>query len=763
MKKSYFKKQIEAIVFLGVFLYVLACFGLFLSAQPAPEPQTHIEPSSNQQLFRNHQTRQKFFPSSNEKPAKQPPQKLKGSIEVFTKSKEDTEIDKTIEKTITEEETSLEQEKRKDGKMPDKAQFEPEKKRSGKVFTLNFQNTDIDLVLKFFSDLMGVSFLKSDTVRGNVTVISSVKMPVEDAMDILHSILEVKGFSMVKSGNLVKVIPKAETVQQDVETKVGFDTFRDDDQVIMQVIPIRYVSATEMQNYINPLISKGATIITNERINSLIITETASNINRILEIIDILDVMVYGDKMQIEIITLKYADEEELSEKLQLIFNAGKTAIIGKITIIPDKRLNSLIIVTLASNIDIIKELIERLDSEGMESGDNTRVFFLQNSEAKTMSSILKDLFNKKGDGAASSEVYGEVHIVTDERTNALIITTVPQNLAAIKRLIDMLDVRTAQVLIEVLIAEITLSKDTKMGLEWTAVETSSFSNSKLSATASQQWNLAGFISGGLNYSVVKNDAAFTALVQVLASDQKVNILSSPRILASNNQEAIIKIGEEVPVLKEIHYQEDEQGIRVPIPTYEYKSVTMDLIVTPRINTQKDVALSIKQSLKKIIGYVPELNNAPIIGTREAQTSVIVKDGQTIVIGGLMREDDSKTQTKIPFLGDIPVLGWLFKKQGISKEKTELMIFITPYVVTNSEEAEGLTKKQEAEIKLPYTPYRERANKSFKQGKIYYSEGKYEQAIAEWEKVINLAQEDKIAKKAEKYIIKARKKLGKTK
>ncbi|MBI5554399.1 MAG: tetratricopeptide repeat protein [Elusimicrobia bacterium] len=630
----------------------------------------------------------------------------------------------------------------------------PTEEKKSPLIALNFQNTEISLVLKFFNDVTGLTFILGDNVRGNVTVISNKRIPVDEAMDMLQSILEIKGLTMVRYGNIVKVVTQTEATQKSIEIRTTQSTQVGDDRVVTQIIPLKYIVANEVKNDLQPLISRNGNVVVDERTNSLILTDVGSNIKKIIKVLENIDVSIYGDEIRIEIISLQNSEENALAAKIKAILLTAKPRIVNYLEVIPDNRLHALIVITTQNNLAVVKDLALKLDRETAMANDNTKVFSLQNSKAADIAKILNDLL-KPG---ASSVIDGGFNVVIDDRTNSLIITTANQNYPRIQRIIEQLDVRTAQVLIKALLVEVSLTKENKLGIEWSYNQGWGKNNPEMSGTLQQSFGVGNFIGDGLKYSVLKSDNSLSALLQALATDQKVNILSTPHVLASNNQEATIKVGEEVPILKEVHFVRDEAGQTQTVKTYDYKNISIELKVTPRINTAKDVALEVSLSIKKILGTNAELN-APILADREAKTKVVVQDGQTVVIGGLIKDDDSFSDSKIPLLGDIPILGWLFKKQGMTKEKTELMVFITPYVVTSSAEAEEMTKEQESQISIKTTPYRLTAKEYYQEGLLAYKKKDYQGAIDKWEKAIEINPKDRLAVKAEKYIKKAKSRM----
>lgn len=642
--------------------------------------------------------------------------------------------------------------------VTDQPKAEAEKQQQ--LISLNFQNTEIGMVLKFFSEITGLTFILGDNVQGNVTVISTKRIPVDQAMEMLQSILEIKGFTMVKADNAVKVVTQAEAGQKNIEIRTTEKGFSGDDRVITQIIPLKFLQATDVRNDLQPLVSRNGNMLLDARTNSLILTDVASNIKKIMKVIDYMDVQVYNDRIKVEVIPLQYTEETAMAARIKTILSSTVPKMVTSLEIVPDNRMHSLIVITPQSNMAVVRELVAKLDKETPSASDNTRVFFMQNSKVSEISKILTDVMNK---GGSANIIEGGLNVVTDERTNALIITTASQNFAGIERIIKQLDVRTPQVLIKALIMEVSLNSEDKMGVEWTYTHDWGPTRSDISGTANQQFGLDNFIGDGIKYAVLKSDKSFSAMIAALSTDQRVNILSTPQVMASNNQLATISIGQEVPILKDVTFVKSDVSVSGEmVKTYEYKPVTIQLDVTPRINTERDVVLDVQLIIKKILGTNAELN-APILATRNAKTNVVVKDGQTVAIGGLMQDDDSVANSKVPLIGDIPILGWIFRKHDLVREKTELMVFITPYVVMDSDEADKLTKDQERLTSMKKTPNKLSAKQYYENGIRLYRQGEYEKAIEEFSLTISESPDPKLATKAQKYIQKANLRLEKAK
>ncbi len=471
--------------------------------------------------------------------------------------------------------------------------------------TLNFQNTDIDMVLKFVSEVTGRVFIKSDAVRGFVTVMAPGRVTQQQALDIFQKVLEVKGFTMVEgTDGMVKVLSRAEAVQSEMEVSVGNGAMSapSGDRMMSQVVPLRFLAAGELKGQLAPLVSRDGNLVSDDRTNSIVITDMASNIRRLL-------------------------------------------------------------------------------------------------------------------------------------------------------KLIESLDVRTPQVLIEALIMEVTLTDEFKLGVEWGHQLSFERDGHNFSGSLNQNFSLASIITEGFKYAVVRSDGKLNALLQALSTNKNVNILSTPHIMTLNNQPAMIRVGEEVPILTQTRNIQGGETIR----SFDYKSVAIELEVTPRVNQDREVFMKVHPVIKKILGVNAELN-APILANREALTSVIIRDGNTIVIGGLMRDDKASSESKVPILGDIPLLGYFFKRRTSTREKTELLVFITPRVVLNDTEARRVTIDKESESKSPRLPNLLEAKEHYRLGKAHYAAKRYEEAIQAWQQVMEISPNKRLREKAQSRIRKAEKK-----
>ena len=423
-------------------------------------------------------------------------------------------------------------------------------------------------------------------------------------------------------------------------------------------------------------------------------------------------------------------------EQQQELNRQGGEGVLGlpELTAVPDARTNSVIVTTTAQQMEAVRKLIEQLDRDIADFAEATRIFTLEHADAANVSAVLNELLSTEllerqaatrtsfggggfgggfgdgfgggfgggarstgalGSGAQTADaargLTGNVKIVADDETNALLITTFVRNFPAVEELVEQLDVLLPQVLIEAQIIEVTLDDDSVFGVEWMWEQGTTLNDKTYQQEGTTDFGLTDEIFG-LKYGIVSSK--LNAMLHALTKDTKVNILSTPRIMTKNNQEAIINVGQAVPFL--VSTQETATG--GILTSTDFRDVGVILTVTPRINRSGTVSLDVNQQINSLVEFT--LFDAPIISTREASAFVTIKDKQTMVIGGMIKDDKTETVHKIPVLGDIPLLGRLFRRTDTRLEKTELMVFITPHVVYTDVDADRVTAEQREKLHL---------------------------------------------------------------
>jgi general secretion pathway protein D len=520
------------------------------------------------------------------------------------------------------------------------------------LISVNFQNANIAQVIKVLGDITETVIIPHPDLAGKITIVSLERVEPQVVANILESALMTRGFTLVKSGEALKVVPLTDTKQTNVAVRVGTspDEVQDQDIVITQVMPLEYASAIKLKNTLEPLVGKYGNILANEVTNTLIVTDVSSNIKRLATIISQMERPVPA-KIQVKTFILNYGDATKIAKILNDLSKEGK-------------------------NVQLplpVKELPQ------------------------------EDI---------PLELFGEVEAFAEEETNSIVVASAPVNLPAIERLVKKLDVFPPQAMIEVVIMDITLTDDFNAGIELgdptdttssttEGVKLDLFGGSKHGTTRESTFHsalglVADAASRGFTYSILNSDETFSLLSFILSSQENSKVLSTPKILASNNKESTITVGQEIPIIQSSVYDATNQ---ITTEDYEYQDIGMKLQVTPRISQDGYVNLQVHAELKDLSAQTIGISELSIINTREADATVLIPDGHTAVLAGLIRDNNSVVEHKIPLLGDIPFLGNLFKQTEINITKTELVLFLTPHIVKSIDDLNNMASKSKEKMK----------------------------------------------------------------
>jgi len=583
------------------------------------------------------------------------------------------------------------------------------------LVSVNFEQVDIRTVLKTIGDITGINFVLDERVRGTVTVMSPTKIPLSQIYDFLQSILEVHGYAAVPADDLVKIVPKDEAVKRNLQVRIGSDPTQipKSDSLVTQIIPLTYADVSEVGQIIQPLLATGSQMAIYPRTNSIVITDTSSNIHHIAKIIRKID--VEGLKEHIIVIPLKHASAQTLSDQITQIMQKSRAVSpqsarargpapndIG-IKILPDTRTNSLIVVAGYQDIETVREFVEQLDVQRPTGTDNVHVVYLKNAQSKEVAeSLTAALTNLRIAGAV--EGTQPIQVTADEGTNSLIIAASAQDYEVISEIIDKLDIVREQVLVEMLIVEVSEDTLREIGIDWATLDNAVSSSIRFFG-ATNFGPRVDFASGdleGLAVGAWKADGSnvsIAAILHALERESGVNILSTPHITTSNHQKAKIIVGENVPFVTQSRITETDPSTPTNIKTYEYKDVGISLEITPHVSQNSLVRLELNSEFTKLYEDATSLStDTPITAKRQAQTVVSMKSGSTIVIGGLIRDDKVTVEQKVPFVGDFPLVGNLFKHKRDRFQKTNLLIFITPRVMKSQEDLDQVTQEKKSEM-----------------------------------------------------------------
>lgn len=588
--------------------------------------------------------------------------------------------------------------------------------QTNRLVSIDFNNVDLNVFIKFISELTGKNFVIDQRVKGKATIISPSKISVAEAYKVFESVLEVHGFTTIQAGKIIKIVPSPDARSKNIETRLREESGAAADKVVTQLIPLKYAAASEIKKLFAPLVSKSSIILDYSPTNTLIVTDVYSNIQRLTKILEAIDILKSGQELSI--VSLVYADALDMVKTLDSIFGAKvskaqKGAARSRlIKFVADDRTNTLIILASEGDTLKVKDLIAVLDKETPKGKETIHVYYLENAIAEDLASVLEALPSKKAESKttkAAPVVSSKVRIMADKVTNSLIITAEKEDYQTLEAVIKKLDIPRSMVYIECLIMEVDVEKDFLLGTEWIVGEKFRFNGDSYGATGGFSGSDPGYsnlrgLSGGLTgiasyppgysmgvfgESISVGGVTFPslgAIVQAYKRDKDVNILSTPQILTTDNQEATINVGKNVP------YQTRsaaETGVET-YSSYEYKDVGVILKITPHNTQDRFVRLVINLEVTQLDELSTSSADRPTTFKRTIDTTVIVKDKETVVIGGLIDDRTTTTSYGVPCLGDIPIIGWAFKTDNDALEKTNLFIFLTPRVVVNPVEAKEL-------------------------------------------------------------------------
>jgi len=564
--------------------------------------------------------------------------------------------------------------------------------------TLSLKDADIGAVIETVSKATGKNFIVDPRVKGKVTIISSKEMSKDELYQVFLAVLNVHGFSAVPAaaGGVIKIIPEADAKHS------GTPQDGKGEEMVTHVVEVKHIAAAQLVPILRPLVPPQGHLAAHAQTNTLIIADRVGNIDRLLRIISRVDEPSGSD---IEIVQLNNASANEVVRILSALEKgAGKgepqTAVP---TLVADERTNSILIGGEKSDRLRIKAIIVHLDTP-TESSGNTNVVYLRYAKAENMVKVLTGIGKvaaqegKKGAAAGNSRSQ-DFDIQADDSSNALVITAGPDVFRSLEAVIRKLDVRRAQVLVEAIIAEVSNTKTTELGVQWFAggenpgnkpIGVTNFgSNSIVAAAASASQGIPPAIGPGMTVgvgSIIKGDYSFGALINALAADVETNLLSTPNILTLDNEEAEIFVGKEVSIPSGSFTSTGSgtgTGISSPFTTFKSKQVGIRLKVKPQVNEGDAIKLDIDQAVDAITSGDAGTANL-VTSQRTIKTSVMVDDGQIVVLGGLITDDQNKRETKVPFFGDLPLLGWLFRNKNESNDKTNLMIFLRPEILRDT-------------------------------------------------------------------------------
>lgn len=597
------------------------------------------------------------------------------------------------------------------------------------AWTVNFKDTDIQEVIRFVAEVTEKTVIIDPAVRAKVQVISTNPVNQKELYQLFLAMLEVHGYTAIEVGNVVRVIPMkdANTSPIPVSEDQNLNHLND---VVTQVIRLENISATQLIPVLRPLIPQQAHMAAYAASNAVIISDTSANINRIKDIIKRIDSTAVAET---DVIELKYAAAKEAVQLLEKIkVKSGKSdGSLEKdpLTIVADKRTNSVFISGDEMQRKRVKVLLEHLDLP-LEQEGNVRVIYLKYADAEQVASVLSKVVENlnQSDSQSSSTLPGKPRttIEADKETNSLIITAESGVLSSLKPVIERLDIRRAQVLVEGIIVEMADLNNQDLGMQWLFYDRNSnaygstVGNRSLANSLTSDALLAGggeigeedprvnllqalANTPGQVFGIGKLDdsLSFNVVINALNRNSNANILSTPTLLTMDNQEASIVVGQNVPFITGSYTSTgDSNTPDNPFQTIERENVGITLRVTPQINEGDSLVLEIVQEVSSLTGTGSVVNATDVItNERKIETQVLADNGQMIILGGLIQDDIQESEQKVPVLGDVPLLGKLFRNNSTSISKTHLMVFLRSTIIRDSKMLDGATAEKYSYIR----------------------------------------------------------------
>jgi len=583
--------------------------------------------------------------------------------------------------------------------------------KSGETeYRLNLVDAPIASAVKnVLGDILQLNYTIDPRVRGTITLQTSAPVSKNMLVDILETTLAANGFAIVKSSGTYQIVPLSEALASTPSVSVPSMASRGPGMKV-QVVELRFISAEEMRTILAPISRDGSVLRVDNARNYIMIAGTNPDLAAMREAISVFDVD-WMRGMSVALHPLKTSRPDSVAKELETIFRAQEGPGTNLIKFIPNERLNSVLVITSRPQLLARAEgWIRQLDRLASTNEEQLFVYAIQNRSAEEMAKVLQSVLSgKSGDplektpavspdlqqelvegqappaGAAFSGQKGTPSVVADVENNSLLISTTARGYDRIERILRQIDVLPTQVMLEAVIAEVTLNDELKFGVRWF------FENGDFSIGFSDLANGGtGPSFPGMAWSFASSSLEFT--LNALSSVTNVKVISSPTLMALNNQEATLQIGDQVPIVTRTATSVEDPNAPT-VNTVEMKDTGIILNVTPRVNTSGRVLLDIEQEASSVVRTTTSGIDSPTIQQRKVQTRVAVNDGEALIIGGLIQERKTNQRGQVPILGEIPILGNAFKNKTNTIERTELVIFIRPKIVRNVDQARSVNEE----------------------------------------------------------------------
>ncbi|MDO3381480.1 type II secretion system secretin GspD [Gilvimarinus algae] len=593
------------------------------------------------------------------------------------------------------------------------------------TWTVNFKDSDIQEVIKFIAEATGKTIVIDPKVRGQVKVISEKPVNSKELYGLFLSILDVHGFTAVENGEVVRIVPNRDARSLPIPSAEKGSS--DSDAYMTQVIQLENISAAKLLPVLRPLVPQHGHISAYDPSNAIIVTDTRANITRLLDVVRQIDKAAV---ISTELVELRYAQADAIVKVIQQLEkpDAQRGNASAPVTVVADTRINGVLINGDDMQRERIKQLIRRLDRPQI-TNSNVRVIYLKYAKAEQVAEVLNGVMQNMqkveqaegGNTAGASRNQIKASVQADEDTNAILITADGDTMQSLLVLVESLDIRRAQVLVEAIIVELEDSDAAELGIEWMyrdddigfgssandgddmgtmgGVLSGAFGDSD-EALVGLAGSLSGIAGQVFGIGRLGNSTDMLAVLKLLKANGATNILSTPSLLTTDNHEAEISVGKNVPFVSGSYTSTGggSSNPTNPFNTVERKDVGILLKVTPHVNDGDSVVMDIAQEISSVDDTAAS-SNGLVTNQRKINTQVMAASGEIVVLGGLIQDDVRTFERKVPVLGDIPILGNLFKSQSSNKTKTNLMVFIRASVVPDDEMLMGATAEKYRHIR----------------------------------------------------------------
>ena len=636
--------------------------------------------------------------------------------------------------------------------------------KSPTYLSMDFTDVDLPVLIKFMSEQTKRNFVFDERVQGKITIISPRRITLDEAYDVFLLVLQAKGFTTVSQGNTTKIIAAREARQDPIRTGVSKET--GPAEFITRLVPLQYLESAEVVPLVTPLVSKDGMVSAFGSSNTLLLIDSRANIDRIIAILAEVD--SEGTPGVLRVYPLAYAIAADAAKTLASIFvetgpaAAAQTARVRRrglqirpsrgvaVKFLPDSRTNSMIVYAQQEMQDDVADLLKKIDIPASAGSGRINVYYLENADAEEVSKVLASLSKERTGaptpvpgarpgvpatvaGVVSAELEGGVKVTADKATNALVIVASANDYETLMGVIRKLDIRRRQVFVEAMVMEIDLDKTLDVGVEWRAAAQvgggqngavigganygiQGGMNSLLAGIAAGAPLIfpgSGLVAGGIGGSVTLPDGtqvpAIAAVLRASQGNNNLNILSSPHLLTQNNKEAEIIVAENIPFITST--SRDSTNLANVINSVERKDVGVTLRITPHIHESEFVSLDIYQEASALKQDALTLAQSASVGPtwtkRSTKTTVLVKSGDTVIISGIIQDSTTKNVSKVPLLGDIPLLGYFFRYTSEQKKKTNLLIMLTPHIIHEPGDLSKPLEDRQRQMLDPFAPTRD--------------------------------------------------------